>query len=124
MTKRPERAIALPTPADPTVVAIARHRAACKAALVAADVCGAIENAQAGHHARAAASAAARTADREERDALRDLLASAPTTVAGVRALLEYERDTVRGYSEPFVARLETRMTATVLRSPVLALAA
>ncbi len=112
------------TPADPAFAAIARHRAAQAAVIAAQDILDAVETAQAGRHARAAASAAARAADREETAALRDLIATAPTTVAGVRAMLEYERDFVGSYVEPFVARLETRMTATVLRSPVLALAA
>jgi len=101
------------SPIDPVFAAIARHKAAWAAFLETVDPLDNVEGEQAGTKEELAYMEATTAAD----EALEAFLATPPTTLAGLRAALEYVIEIDSGR----LPDNSGRIAATLLRSPVFA---
>jgi hypothetical protein len=106
-------AVALAAPVDPVFATIERHKAAWSAFLETVDPLDNVEGEQKGSPEEIAYMATNSAAD----EALEEFLATPPTTLAGLRAALEYVVEVDSGSLPDNGGRI----AETLLRSPVFA---
>jgi hypothetical protein len=108
-------ALAAATP-DPVFPAIQRHQAACKAVAVWLPAIDEVAVARKGHEvSQADREAFERTMAFEDQSFL-ELLATSPTSLAGMRAAIEY----MLAFEDGFLSESARPFLATLLKSPLL----